>query len=61
MLVVANRQLSGEYGHIAPGDIILMRDEVSKHLIERDLVTACIVVPENKSITPPDNKSAKGN
>ena len=49
MILTANRQLSGDYGHVRPGETFKVRDDIGKDLLSRKLAHEVkVVIPETK-------------
>lgn len=58
MIVIAQRQIKGDYGLAVPGDRIDLEDKLGQHLIECGLVVPEVPsgnnATENKTTMPPE-------
>ena len=55
MLIKALRPLHGDYGSVVEGQLFDARFDIAEELIKRGLA----VIPENKSVTPPETQARR--
>ena len=55
MLIQALRPLHGDYGSVVEGQLVNTRPDIAEELLKRGLA----VIPENKSVTPPETQARR--